>query len=85
MVILSVVLMKATDVAVGALRRLANRTRLKAFGLAAVMAAVATSLPESDYCQMRRDCRERVEKYFGLSGMVADYAKLYRRVVERMM
>jgi glycosyltransferase involved in cell wall biosynthesis len=53
-------------------------------GIAGLAAAVERiyQLPESDYCQMRRDCRERVEKYFGLSGMVADYAQLYRRVTE---
>lgn len=43
---LSVVLMKATDVVVAALHGLANRTKLGTFGVAAILAAVATSFPE---------------------------------------
>ena len=46
LVLLSVVLMKATDVVVKALHRLASRMRVGTFGLAAVVAAMATSLPE---------------------------------------
>ena len=45
-IVLSVVLMKSADVVVRALHQLSSRTSVGAFGLAAVLAAVATSFPE---------------------------------------
>jgi len=42
----SILLMKATDLMVGALNRLAKTTRLEKFGLTAFLVALSTSLPE---------------------------------------
>lgn len=51
-------------------------------GVAGLMAAAERiyQLSASEYRSMRQNCRKRVEKYFDLKRMVADYAQLYQRI-----
>lgn len=39
------------------------------------------ALSEKEYRQMRRNCRERVEKYFTVEKMVDGYGRLYKKLV----
>ncbi len=41
------------------------------------------SMPEEEYRQMRKNCREHVEKYFSVERMVDEYEKVYREILSK--
>jgi len=52
-------------------------------GFAGLCAAVERiySLPLESYQQMRRNCRDSVEKNFSMQRMIVDYEELYKKVI----
>ena len=39
-------------------------------------------MPESDYLKMRGKCRKHVEEKFTAEKMVADYEKIYQKIIK---
>ncbi len=41
------------------------------------------SMPEAEYQVMRQACRQRVEQFFTIERMVADYEKIYQQIAQK--